>query len=327
MGEPLRRTLRAHCLGALTRVSSVLPAPLVGLGLRGTAALVRRGPLGARARSNLEIAFGAQLSGKERESILSASFSHSARLFHEWLRLARGAPPSGPGSHKGLWIERMVAVDESIEHLKGVLGEGRGAIVVSAHIGNWELGTARLRRLGFAGQVVGLERKRDSTSQWITRMRHSYGIESLAQDSHPRRLLEVLKRGEILGLVCDLEVRRLAGLHVPFFGRPALTMSAPAALARAHNTPLVPMRCVARGSGYALLFEAPLTLDREAPRSQATGDLLQRMNRVFESWIRQDPGQWAWHQHRWRTPPTEGPTKPLAARGLTPEALGTPPRT
>ncbi|MDP6385803.1 MAG: lysophospholipid acyltransferase family protein [Planctomycetota bacterium] len=326
MAEPLRRTLRSHLLGAITRSGSVLPAHVLGLGLRTAAALVRRGGLGDRARDNLKIAFGQDLSHHEREAILRASFSHSARVFQEWMRLARGAPPSGPRSHKGLWIERAVAVDDSIEHLERVMSEGRGAILVSAHLGNWELGPARLRRLGFEGQAVGLERKRDSSSKWITRMRRSYGLESLAQDSPPRRLLEVLQRGEILGLVCDLEVRRLAGLHVPFFDRPALTMSAPAALARAHKTPLIPMRCVARGTGYALLFEEPLVLDPDAPRSEATMDLLQRMNGVFENWIRQDPEQWAWHQHRWRTPPEQGPTAPLASRSLASDALSGPPR-
>lgn len=326
MAEPFRRTLRSHSLGALTRVSGIVPAPLLGLGLGTAAALVRRGALGTRARENLKIAFGREFSHEKREAILRASFSHSARVFQEWMRLARGAPPSGPHSHKGLWIERTVAVDESIEHLERVMSEGRGAILVSAHLGNWELGPARLRRLGIEGQAVGLERKRDSSSKWITRMRRSYGLESLAQDSHPRRLLEVLQRGEVLGLVCDLEVRRLAGLHVPFFDRPALTMSAPAALARAHKTPLIPMRCVARGRSYALLFEEPLALDRDAPRSEATSDLLLRMNGVFENWIRQDPEQWAWHQHRWRTPPEQGPTAPLASRGLASDALSGSPR-
>ena len=326
MVEPLRRTLRSHSLGALTRLSGVMPQPLLGLGLKGAAALVRQGALGARARDNLKIAFGQELSHKKREAILRASFSHSARLFQEWLHLARGAPPVGPHSHKGLWIERTVAIDDSIEHLERVMSEGRGAILVSAHLGNWELGPARLLRLGLQGQAVGLERKRDSSSKWITGMRRSYGLESLAQDSHPRRLLEVLQRGEILGLVCDLEVRRLAGIHVPFFDRPALTMSAPAALARAHKTPLIPMRCVARGRNYSLLFEEPLALDRDAPRSEATMDLLQRMNGVFENWIRQDPEQWAWHQHRWRTPPESGPTSPLASRGLPANSLTSPPK-
>jgi len=315
VSEPLRRTLRAKSLKTLTSVSGAVPPRLMRMGLGAAAALARRGALGDRARSNLEIAFGTELSEDQRESILRASFSHSARLFQEWLRLARGAPPSGPQSHRGMWIEDLVTVDDSIEHLQGVLDRGRGAIVLSAHIGNWELGCARLRRLGFQGKVVGLERKRDSTSKWLTGMRRGFGLESLAQNSHPRKLLEVLRHGEILGLVCDLEVRRLAGQHIPFFGRPALTMSAPAALARAHDTPLVPMRCVARGTGYALLFEEPLVLDPTRPRLEATEDLLLRMNQMYETWVRQDPEQWSWHQHRWRTPPESGPTTPLGSRG------------
>lgn len=148
-------------------------------------------------------------------------------------------------------------------------------------------------------------------------MRRGYGVETIAQNESPRRLLEVLKRGETLGLLCDLEVRRLAGEFLPFFGRPALTMTAPAALARAGGVPLVPIRCIARrvgGREHVLHVEPPLALDPDLDRHQAARDLLTRMNATFERWIRETPEQWAWHQHRWRTSPGEHEVLPLAER-------------
>jgi len=92
---------------------------------------------------------------------------------------------------------------------------------------------------------------------------------------------------------------------VPFFGVPALTQTAPAALARAARLPILPVRCVARGAGYAMLADEPLELGPALPRAEAALELLARLNATYERWIREDPAQWAWHQPRWRTRPEE----------------------
>jgi KDO2-lipid IV(A) lauroyltransferase len=106
-------------------------------------------------------------------------------------------------------------------------------------------------------------------------------------------------------LLSDLEVRRLRGEFVPFLGVPALTVSAPAALARAAGVPLLPAVCVfdALEGRWRLSFEEPLELDRGLPRLEARRELLARQNEVFGRWIRAHPEQWAWHQPRWRTRP------------------------
>ena len=131
-------------------------------------------------------------------------------------------------------------------------------------------------------------------------LRSGLGVETFPQDAPPRRLLEVLRGGGFIGLLADLEARRIAGDVVPFLGQPALTMSAPAALARAARVPVVPVRCIARGEGYRLSAEEPLQLDPGLDRREAALDLAARLNATFERWIRADPGQWAWHQRRWR---------------------------
>lgn len=319
MADPLRRRLRARALRALTAGGRVVPTRWVEAALRGAGVVARRGRHGARARENLEIAFGLELDEARREAILRGVFRHSARQFATWLRLSRGAPPEGPRAGRGAWIDELVELDPSIAVLDEVHSAGRGVVVVTAHLGDWELLCAALRRSRrFAGGVVGLQRRRDPTTDWLVEMRRAYGVETIPQDAHPRRLLEVLRRGEVLGLLTDLEVRRLAGEFVPFFGRPALTMSAPAALARALAVPLVPVRCVARpelDGKYVLSVEEPLALDPDLDRREAALDLLGRMNDTFERWIREAPEQWAWHQHRWRTAPGELLAVPLAARG------------
>jgi len=317
MADPLRRRLRARLLFGLTHGSALVPGPLQDAALGLAASLVRRGRLGTLARENLQLALGDELDEAARERVLRDCFQHSARLLTTWMRLARGAPPDGPLASRGTWIDEAVTIDPSIAILEEVLARGRGALVVSAHLGDWELMVAAMRRRGHHGAVVGLQRPRDPSSDWPVAMRRAYCVETIPQDASPRRLLEVLRGGGVLGLVTDLEVRRLDGEFLPFLGRPALTMTAPAALARAARVPLVPMRCVARGPGrwdHVLSVEEPLALDTSLPRREATSDLLLRMNQTFERWIRETPEQWAWHQNRWRTAPGEYDAVPLVER-------------
>ena len=317
MADPLHRRLRARLLFGLTHGSALIPGPVQDAAYALAASLARRGRLGAMARQNLSLALGDELDEVARERVLRDCFRHSSRLLRTWLRLARGAPPDGPHASRGAWIEEAVTIDPSIAILEEVMARGRGALVVSAHIGDWELMAAVLRRRGLHGAVVGFQRPRDPSSNWPVAMRRAYGVETLPQDASPRRLLEVLRGGRVLGLVTDLEVRRLDGEFLPFLGRQALTMTAPAALARAARVPLVPVRCVARGPGrwdHVLSVEEPLALDARLPRREATSDLLLRMNQTFERWIRETPEQWAWHQDRWRTAPGEYDAVPLAER-------------
>lgn len=311
MVEPLRRRLRERLVRLASASSVILPRPVVLGGLQGAAWLSQFSNFEEVTRSNLRLAYGSELEENEVKRISAGVRRHTARLSYEWLQLA------SIGEERDDWLESLVGVDDSIEILRRELEKGGGAIIVTAHLGNWELLAATLSRLGFEGSVVGLEKRKDPTAAWLVEMRRSYDVDTIPQHSHPRALVRVLERGHILGLLCDLEVRRLAGEFLPFFGVEALTMSAPAALARTRKLPLVPVRCVLPREGaprYELKVSEPLHYDFGLPRAEATTRLLTEVNGLFESWIREAPEQWAWHQKRWRTRPGELEAIPLAGR-------------
>lgn len=300
MAEPLRRRARARFLRALVRAGGLVPHAWMRAGFASLAPIARASRHERTTLANLELALGRETTPGERARIAAGVRRHAARLAAEWLRLARGAPPEGPHAHRGAWIEDVVRIDASVERLDEALRAGRGALVVTAHLGNWELLCAALRRRGHTGAVVGLERPRDPSTAWLVAMRRGYGVETLPQGAHPRELVRVLERGGVVGLLADLEARRLDGVELPFFGRPARTMTAPAALARARRLPLVPCRCVAVDARrYELRFDEPLAIDARLARREATIELSARLNALFERWIREAPEQWAWHQRRW----------------------------
>jgi Kdo2-lipid IVA lauroyltransferase/acyltransferase len=230
---------------------------------------------------------------------------HSGRQLAEVLRLSRGADPDQPS-----WIDDVVRPTESFQRLESELAKGRGAIIVTAHLGNWELLCAWLRRRGLGGAVVG---KTQGDDDWLVRVRRGYGVRTLGQDTPAKEMLRVLKDGGVLGLLCDLEVRRLDGEFLPLLGLDALTMTAPAALARTVRAPLIPVRCVAvDNTHYELSVDEPLNLNPALDRDAARTDLLRRLNDTYGRWIRETPEQWAWHQPRWRTRPGEWDAVPNA---------------
>lgn len=304
--EPLRRRMRAHGLKALVRAGGLLPGGALRAGLRPASRLAFRARYGAVVERNVGRALPAI---EARDPAVAARLHDTARFASEvadfaaeqashWLRLARGA---APGAKAGAWVDDLVALDDSVDHLDRVLADGRGAIIVTAHIGNWELLCARLRRRGHEGAVVGRVRARDSSHRWLVDMRRAYGVETIPQDAPPRTALRVLRGGGVLGLLTDLHVKRIDGVNLDFFGTPARTVSAAAGFARLHRAPIVPVRCtkISADAGYLLRVEPPIELDQTRDRDSAARRLLKEQNATFERWILDAPEQWAWHQRRW----------------------------
>lgn len=308
---PLRRRLRATALDLATSGARFIPLPAQRALLHGAAWAAAYTKFERTTLANLERALGSEADRRERLRIARGVRQHGARLALEWLRLARARGGGRSRAKVEAWIDATVEFDSSCAAMFEAARSERGVLIATAHIGNWELLAAALRRRGLDGAVVGLRKHRDPSADWLVATRAALGVRTIAQDAPAREVLGVLRSGAVLGILCDLEVRRLAGLFVPFFGIPALTMRAPASLARAARADLHPLRCVRRGSRYVVLADAPMTLTTGVERGEAERRFLTALNATFERWIREDPEQWAWHQPRWRTRPGERAAPPL----------------
>ncbi|MCB8881902.1 lauroyl acyltransferase [Acidisoma cellulosilytica] len=176
------------------------------------------------------------------------------------------------------------------------------AIFISAHCGNWEMILPIAAQMGLAVSGAYRRASNPAMEDAIQAMRsaaHGADVSMFAKGAAGARaaLLHVA-RGGSLGLLIDQKMND--GIPAPFFGRMAMTATAPAQFALRFNLPLVPVRVERIGPARLRMIcepalDIPLTGDRTADIAAITFAL----NRTVEGWVRARPGSWLWLHRRW----------------------------
>ena len=113
-----------------------------------------------------------------------------------------------------------------------------------------------------------------------------------------RLIMDFVRQGGRLGLVCDLHDR--TGLPVPFFGRPAKSVTIPAIIARRVGARIWMSRCLRVGNQSRFQIELKeLKVPRTANAADDVKWITAAMQKQFEAWIREAPEQWSWNNRRW----------------------------
>lgn len=184
------------------------------------------------------------------------------------------------------------------DRIQDLLGRGKPIIAFTAHTGNWDLMAAYYVSRGLALSTVGRRARNQVLQDILTDIRSDYGIRTLWREdpSSTRELLRTLKRGEIVAALIDQDTT-VTSLSVPFFGQPASTPSALAALG---------LRLGAVFASSFIFRTAPLRY--EVVVDELIGDtpeeLLHQYHQRLEHYLKQWPAQWVWFHKRWRTLPS-----------------------
>lgn len=249
-----------------------------------------------RAVENLAVAFP-DVPAPIRAALARASFKALGRNVFEALRLATMSPQEIRGR-----VERI----DGMEHFLDAHRAGKGIIVITGHIGCWELLPAHFVSLGYSVSVVARRMKSERLNAKLIAMRASAGVTTLDRDDNARRMLEALRRGEALGVLIDQHTS-VAGMYVPFFDRPAFTPTAVAKMAIASGAAIVPMGIYLARDGRHIVRVLPaIAVDatrRDSPdKDAAVRTITAECSLAVERLIRLDPTQWVWFHHRWREP-------------------------
>ena len=278
-----------------------LPPPaamLLGRSM-GKLAYAIAGDLRRTGEINLRLAFP-EKTEEERCRLLRECFDNLGRLLGFFSQFS---------SRSREELKELIAV-EGLENLEAArVDRGNRLILFTGHIGAWELTSFGLSL--FDHPVSFLVRRLDNPriEKLVDHIRKRFGNETIDKLSAARSMLKILRSGETLGLLTDLNTLDDEAIFIDFFGVPAATTFVVAKLAVRTNTPLVPVFAPwsEQKGKYVLIVEPPIppecSGDEEADVRQLTMKLTQRI----ENRIRQYPGQWLWIHKRWKTRPPGEP--------------------
>ncbi len=204
-------------------------------------------------------------------------------------------------------IKARVATDpDQLAAFRRAVEEGKGVILVSAHFGNWELGGALMAALGFPMDVVAQRQRNPLFDADINRTRTRLGMTVILRGEAPRKVLRSLKRGRVVALVADQNIRR-GGVFVDFFGRPASTARGAAIFALRTGSPIflgLLRREKVSLPGYCLSL-VPVEFRPSGDQEEDVRRITEAHTRHLEETIRKAPEQYLWQHRRWKTRPPE----------------------
>lgn len=299
-----RRALRARAVLLALAFWGLLPHPLaLACGrLLGNVAFLLAGRERRRALAHLALAFPEKTEA-ERRRLARRTFRHLG------LNLAELARERYVDAHLDALVELP---EEDRRQLTQALARGKGAIIVTAHLGNWELLARRVAALGVPVSVVAREMNAPALTRATDDFRARGGVKTIWRTNAgaARQMLRVFKENGLLGLLIDQDTR-VQSVFVPFFGRLAATPRAAGDLAARSDTPLLTAFIFRRPGGRHLVRIRPVDLPLTGARDHDGLALTAAATLAIERAIREAPDQWVWMHERWKTrPPAKGDERP-----------------
>lgn len=247
-----------------------------------------------RSLASLTIAFGDSKSPAEKEAIARAALRNAARCLVEVAKMEEIRPQ----------LDRYGSI-EGWEHWDTVRGLGRGAIIVTGHIGNWELLAAAFAARAVPIAAIARQLNDPRLNQLLIDFRRRNGVNPILRESpgSSREIVRILHEHGLLAMLIDQDILT-PSVSVPFFGRPARTPAAPATLAIRRKLPVIPAFARRRPEGgHQFIIHPPIFPPGSGDRLQDALTMTRRFNEIIEAHIRRYPEEWVWWHKRWRRPP------------------------
>jgi len=230
------------------------------------------------------------MSRPEAESLVKQSSVRFGRMFMEVLCFPKLNREN---------IRKHVEMS-GMQHMTEALAHGRGAVLATAHSGNWEMLGAALALYGFP--IVGVAQKQTNAAmdKFINEYRTLSGMQ-ITYKSGVREMISLLGEGKIIGLIMDQDAKE-RGVFVSFFGRTASTPSGAAALARMKGAPIVPTFITENTNGtHTAIMHPPVWVNKTADRDHDIQITTQQLTSIIEQHVRAHPEEWFWLHNRWKT--------------------------
>jgi KDO2-lipid IV(A) lauroyltransferase len=289
----------AGCLGRMPRGLARLLAACLAFAVYWCFGRLRR--VGVR---NLQLALP-ELSPKARKQILRRVYVHLGWQLVEFCRMTRYTAENtrNPKSRNSMRTE-------GLEHYLAAQARGKGVLIITGHLGAWELSSFYHSLMGHPmGMIIrNLDNRR--LDAFVNGIRCLHGNFVISKDDFGRGLLKAIHAGGTVGILMDTNMTPPQGVFVPFFGVDACTGTGLAHIARQTGAAVLPgfMFWEPAERRYVLRFGPEVEMPRTENRAADILEGTRRATAAIESWIRRYPDQWLWIHRRWKTRPPGEPS-------------------
>ena len=241
--------------------------------------------------SNIALALGKELDQTQQLTLAKAVYRHMGQIIFEvaWSLTA---------SLKTL--DEVIAV-EGLENFQAAHEKGNGILVITAHMGNWELLSTVGKRTGIPINIVYRPLDFKPLNLFFEKTRSRFGAKLIPSRNALLKILKVLKKGEAVAMLMDQNVDYYDGVWVDFFGHPACTSKAMAVIALRTDAPVLPVFLYREAGGFRAVFGKILPPVTTGDRTTDIEVNTARYTKVIEDGVRRQPDQWFWLHRRWKT--------------------------
>jgi KDO2-lipid IV(A) lauroyltransferase len=292
----MRQRLEYGGLRLLAGAVGALPRPLaraVGAGV-GAAARALLGRLRSVGMRNLEMSYP-EKSVSERRAILRGVYRSLGWQIGEFCKMA---------GYTKQQADKFVRYD-GLERYISARDRGKGVLVLTGHLGAWELSSFYHSLAGYPMSLVIRRLDNPRVDAWVNSIRCLHGNRVIHKDDFARGLLTAMHRGETVGILMDTNMTPPQGTFVPFFGVEACTASGLARVALRSGAAVLPGFLVWEPAErcYVLRFGPELELVRTGDQEHDIVANTALFTATIETYIRMYPEQWLWVHRRWKTRP------------------------
>lgn len=247
-----------------------------------------------RKRAVAQMMKSLRVAEEEAKALVKASFINIGRNFLEIMYM--------PNLNRENFTQYMDV--GRMDYMKEALAEGRGVVILTAHIGNWEWLSAALTFSGIPVTAIAKRQPNEQHTRLLNEFREMVGVEVFTRGTTELvGAAKALKKGKTLGFLADQDAGP-GGAFIDFLGSEASTPLGPAVFAKRFNSPVVPAFIVRRPGGkHQVIVEPPLYFASSGDEERDLYEFTVKMTRIVERIIKENPTQWLWFQKRWNTKP------------------------
>jgi len=246
--------------------------------------------------SNLRFIFGQEWSEKKIRATAKAVFKSIGKNLFDAVNL---------DTMRDKKFDATISHD-SLDGMSAAKAGGKGAVLITAHLGCFEMLLHFFARKGFNGIVIGRPFKNPAVDEVVRKMRSGPGVEYMDRSENSRKVVRMLQDGKMLGVLVDQDTK-VEGVFADFLGHTAFTPSGAVRFAMKFKIPIfVSVTARINGNRHHVFISPELAYINTGDFEADLRFMVQQINDIICGYIRKFPEQWVWMHERWKTrPPTE----------------------